>query len=95
MPVTRAEVEKVAVLAKLKFGEQELDEFTRQFNQILDYINTLNELDTSKVEPTTHVLDLENVFREDVVKPSLPREELLKNAPAQDGEFFKVPKVIK
>jgi aspartyl-tRNA(Asn)/glutamyl-tRNA(Gln) amidotransferase subunit C len=95
MPVTRAEVEKVAVLAKLKFGEKELDEFTRQFNQILDYINTLNELDTTNVPPTTHVLDLENVFREDVIKPSLPREELLKNAPAQDGEFFKVPKVIK
>ena len=95
MPVTRAEVLKVATLAKLRISEEEIEDFTRQFNQILEYFNKLNELDTTNVEPTSHVLDLKNVFREDQVQPSFPREEMLKNAPAHDKEFFRVPKVIK
>ena len=95
MPVTREEVLKVATLAKLRIPDEEIEEFTKHFNKILEYFNQLNELDTTNVEPMSHVLDLKNVFREDQVKPSFPREEILKNAPAHDDEFFKVPKVIK
>ena len=94
MAVTRDDVKKVAELAKLKISEEEIDKFTVQFNEILKYFNKLNELDTENVEPTSHVLDLKNVFREDMVKESLDREEVLKNAPVTDGEHIKVPKVI-
>jgi len=65
-----------------------------QFNRILEYIDKLNELDTTDVEPLYHVIDLKNVFREDIVKESYPREEILKNAPSRTEFFFKVPKVI-
>lgn len=94
MPVTIKDVEYVAKLARLEFTREELEKFTRQFNQILDYIEKLNELDTTNVEPLSHVIPLHNVFRDDQVRPSYPRDEVLKNAPSQDGRFFKVPKVI-
>jgi aspartyl-tRNA(Asn)/glutamyl-tRNA(Gln) amidotransferase subunit C len=68
--------------------------FTEQFNTILGYIDKLNELNTDNVEPLSHVIELGNVFREDKVKPSTPREDALKNAPSRSEEFFKVPKVI-
>lgn len=94
MDVTREDVKKVARLAKLKISEDEIEIFTGQFNTIIEYIHTLDELDTSQVEPTSHVLDLKNILREDAMAPSLPRGEMLKNAPQQDGEYFRVPKVI-
>ena len=67
---------------------------TSQLNSILGHIEKLSELDTEGVEPTFHVFDVRNVFREDEVRPSLPTEEILKNAPVRDGNFFKVPKII-
>jgi aspartyl-tRNA(Asn)/glutamyl-tRNA(Gln) amidotransferase subunit C len=94
MAVTIKDVEHVAKLARLQFNEDELKKFTRQLNQILEYMEKLNELDTSNVEPLSHVIELSNVFREDAVRPSYPQAEVLKNAPAHDGKFFKVPKVI-
>lgn len=94
MAVTIKEVEHVAKLARLRFTEDEVVKFTRQFNQILDYMEKLNELDTSNVEPLSHVVELQNVFRDDEVHPSYPREEVFRNAPSHDGKFFKVPKVI-
>ena len=94
MAVTIKDVEHIAKLAKLEFNEDEKAKFTEQFNEILAFMEKLNELDTSKVEPLSHVIELRNVFREDVVKPSLPTEEALKNAPAKTEKFFKVPKVI-
>lgn len=94
MTVTIKDVEHVAKLARLRFTQEELEKFTRQFNQILEYMQKLNELDTSNVEPLSHVIEVSNVFRNDEVRPSYPREEVLKNAPSQDGKFFKVPKVI-
>lgn len=94
MPVTIKDVEYIANLARLEFKEEEKEKFTEQFNRILEYMDKLNELDTSNVEPLYHVIDLKNVFREDVVKPSYPREEILKNAPSRTEYFFKVPKVI-
>jgi len=94
MPVTFKDVEYIANLARLEFKEEEKEKFTEQFNRILEYIDKLNELDTTDVEPLYHVIDLKNVFREDIVKESYPREEILKNAPSRTEFFFKVPKVI-
>ncbi len=94
MSVTRKDVEHIAELARLKFSGEELENFTEQLNEILSYIEKLNELDTENVNPLSHPVEGENVFREDVAKPSVKREEALKNAPDSDDEFFKVPKVI-
>ncbi len=94
MPVTVQDVEHVAALARLSFSEEEKLKLTAQLNEILRYMEQLNTLDTSNVEPLSHVIEVQNVFREDVQRPSLPREEALKNAPSHTEEFFKVPKVI-
>lgn len=94
MAVTINDVEHIARLAKLSFSDEEKAKFTEQFNEILSFMEKLNELDTSNVEPLSHVIELNNVLREDVVKPSLPTEEALKNAPSKTDAFFKVPKVI-
>ncbi|MFQ6091590.1 MAG: Asp-tRNA(Asn)/Glu-tRNA(Gln) amidotransferase subunit GatC [bacterium] len=94
MAVAKRDVEKVAKLARLQFSEEEKEKLVAQLNRILKYMEKLNELDTTDVEPTTHVVPLKNVFRQDVVKPSLPREKALANAPAKEDGFFKVPKVI-
>jgi aspartyl-tRNA(Asn)/glutamyl-tRNA(Gln) amidotransferase subunit C len=94
MAVTRKDVEHIAELARLTFNEKELESFTHQLNQILEYIEKLNELDTENVEPLSHPVEGSNVFREDVLKLSIPTDEALKNAPDKDDQFFKVPKVI-
>lgn len=94
MSVTRKDVEYIAALAKLKFSEAELDNFTGELNQILGYMEKLNELDTSNVEPLSYPVEVSNVLREDKRMPSVTTEDALKNAPDSTGEFFKVPKVI-
>lgn len=94
MAVTIKEVEHIAKLAKLEFSEAEKEKFTHQLNQILSYVEQLNKLDTGKVEPLSHVIELANVFREDEAKAGITTEEALKNAPAKTEQFFKVPKVI-
>jgi aspartyl-tRNA(Asn)/glutamyl-tRNA(Gln) amidotransferase subunit C len=94
MPVTIEDVRKVAYLARLRFSPEEEEKLIAQLNRILDYIGQLNELDTTDVEPTSHVLPLTNAFRDDNVNPSASRKELLSNAPSHDGKFFRVPKVI-
>lgn len=94
MSVTKKDVEHIAKLARLEFSEEEKEKFTRQFNDILSYIEQLNKLDTSKVEPLSHVIELNNVFRTDEVKPGLTPDQALMNAPAKTDKFFKVPKVI-
>ncbi|MDR3608959.1 MAG: Asp-tRNA(Asn)/Glu-tRNA(Gln) amidotransferase subunit GatC [Ignavibacteriaceae bacterium] len=94
MSVTRKDVEHIAELARLKFKDEELQNFTEQLNEILAYMEQLNELDTENIEPLSHTIEGGNVFRQDVVKPSLDREHALKNAPDEDDVFFKVPKVI-
>ncbi|MEK7264417.1 MAG: Asp-tRNA(Asn)/Glu-tRNA(Gln) amidotransferase subunit GatC [Bacteroidota bacterium] len=93
--VTIEDVENIAKLAHLEIPEGEKEALTKKFNDILAMMDKLNELDTSSVEPLTHVIPLENVFREDIQKESFPRNEILLNAPDANGEFFKVPKVIK
>jgi aspartyl-tRNA(Asn)/glutamyl-tRNA(Gln) amidotransferase subunit C len=94
MPVTVKDVEHIAKLSRLEFTDEEKIRFTDQLNQILDYIEKLNELDTTNVEPLSHVIELKNVFREDEVVPSIRQEEALKNAPSRTEKFFRVPKVI-
>jgi aspartyl-tRNA(Asn)/glutamyl-tRNA(Gln) amidotransferase subunit C len=94
MSVTRKDVEHIAELARLKFKDEELENFTHQLNDILAYMEQLNELDTENVEPLSHPNEGSNVFRDDINKPSLNREQALKNAPDKDDQFFKVPKVI-
>lgn len=94
MAVTVKEVEHVAKLARLEFSKEEIVKFTKQFNQILEYMEKLEELDTSKVEPLSHVIEVSNVLRDDEVRPSYPVEEILRNAPSRTDKFFKVPKVI-
>ena len=94
MAVTIKDVEHIAKLAKLEFTDAEKEKFTHQMNQILEYVEQMNKLDTSHVEPLSHVIELSNVFRADEVKQGVSTEEALKNAPSKTEEFFKVPKVI-
>jgi aspartyl-tRNA(Asn)/glutamyl-tRNA(Gln) amidotransferase subunit C len=94
MAVTIKDVEHIAKLAKLEFTEAEKEKFTHQLNQILEYVEQMNKLDTSNVEPLSHVIELKNIFRADEVGQSVDTEEALKNAPAKTEKFFKVPKVI-
>jgi aspartyl-tRNA(Asn)/glutamyl-tRNA(Gln) amidotransferase subunit C len=94
MAITIKDVEHIATLAKLEFTDAEKEKFTHQMNQILEYMEQLNSLDTSKVEPLSHVIELSNVFRADEVKPGVSTENALKNAPEKDEHYFKVPKVI-
>lgn len=94
MSVTKKDVEKIAELARLKFDENELNDFTIEMNKILSYVEKLNELNTDNVEPLSHPNEASNVFRDDVLNPSVSTEEALKNAPDKDEKFFKVPKVI-
>ncbi|HPG38445.1 MAG TPA: Asp-tRNA(Asn)/Glu-tRNA(Gln) amidotransferase subunit GatC [bacterium] len=94
MSVTLADVENIARLAKLSFSKEEMITFTGQFNQILQYMEKLNELDTENVEPTFHVLDSGNPLRDDVQQTWLTPEQALANAPKAKNGFFSVPKMI-
>ena len=94
MKITEKEVRYVADLARLELSPEEIRPFTSQLNRILTFMEQLNELDTSTVEPTAHVLDLTNVFREDEVGHSLTVGEVLANAPEHDRDHFVVPKII-
>lgn len=94
MAVTVKDVEHIAKLARLEFSDEEKVKFTHQLNQILEYVEQLNKLDTANVEPLSQVIELSNRVREDIVKPGLSTEEALNNAPAKTDRFFKVPKVI-
>jgi len=92
--ITKKEVEYVAELARLSLSEEEKGLFADQLNDILVFAEKINELDTAEIAPTSHPLSLENVFREDEVRESLPCEDVLSNAPQKKMGYFKVPKVI-
>jgi aspartyl-tRNA(Asn)/glutamyl-tRNA(Gln) amidotransferase subunit C len=94
MKISKEDVLKVAELARLEFGEAELEKFTEQMGDILTYIERLNELDTANVEPTSHVLDIPAPLRDDVVVEWLHTGEALENAPEEEDGFFVVPRVI-
>ncbi len=92
--LTRAQVEKVSLLARLQLTDDELDLMTSQLGQIVGYVESLAELDTQDVEPMAHALDVSNVFAADEPRPSLEREAALTNAPHHDREFYLVPAVL-
>ena len=94
MKLSTQDVEYVAKLARLEVTDREKEKFTAQINDILLYIDQLNELDTTGVAPMTHAIAVTNAFREDKVMASLGTEGALANAPDARGEFFRVPKVI-
>jgi aspartyl-tRNA(Asn)/glutamyl-tRNA(Gln) amidotransferase subunit C len=94
MQITKQEVEKVAKLARLDVTEGEKESLAKQLSQILTHVEKLNQYDTKGIEPTSTVLGQVNVFREDVVRPSLPTEKALANAPEREGDGFSVPKII-
>ncbi len=90
----KMDIEKVARLARLELSEEERVTFASQLEQILTYMEQLNRLDTTGVEPTSHAIPIHNVFREDEVKPSFPQEEVLGIAPEEEDGHFKVPRII-
>jgi aspartyl-tRNA(Asn)/glutamyl-tRNA(Gln) amidotransferase subunit C len=94
MKISKKEVEHVAHLARLNLTEEELEKITGQLDNILSYVEKLNELDTSQVLPTSHVFSVSNAFRDDIEKESLSQAEALKNGPQHDGATFLVPKII-
>ena len=94
MSIDKPQVKKIAKLAKLKLSEDEVESYAGQCEKILQYVEKLNELDTSEVEPLAHVHDLTNVLREDEHTSQDDREKFLDNAPEHKGPYFKVPNVI-
>lgn len=92
--ITKDQVKHVAHLARLSVTEEEVEQFTEQLDKIISFAEQLNELNTEGIEPTTHVLDIKNVLREDVVKESLKNEEVLKNAPDEQDGQVKVPSIM-
>jgi aspartyl-tRNA(Asn)/glutamyl-tRNA(Gln) amidotransferase subunit C len=94
MALTRADVEKVALLARLRLSASELDAMTTQLGAIVGYVDQLGEVDTEGVEPMAHAVEITNVFAEDAVEPSLPREAALATAPRHNGRGYLVPAVL-
>ncbi len=94
MKISRNEVEHVALLARLKLSEEEMNQYTEQLNSILEYAAMLEQIDTNDVSPTAHAVQLYNVLREDEVKPSMAQEKVFKNAPEAEEGFFRVPRIV-
>jgi aspartyl-tRNA(Asn)/glutamyl-tRNA(Gln) amidotransferase subunit C len=94
MKIGVKDVEYVARLARLTVSDEEKSEFAVQLNDILTYMDKLNELNTKDVEATSHVVPVKNVLRSDEVRQSLPREPSLGNAPEREKDFYKVPRII-
>ena len=92
--ITLEEVEHVARLARLDLSEPEKERIRSQLDAILTYIDKLRRLNTDNVEPTSHAIPMVNVMREDELRPCLPREEMLANAPEREGDFVRVPRII-
>lgn len=87
-------IEYVGILAKLELSQEEKEAAKNDMGRMLDYIDKLNELDTSEVQPLSHIFPINNVFREDVVTNGDDKENILKNAPEQKNSMFKVPKTV-
>lgn len=94
MKLTRQDVEHVAELARLELTEAEIETYTGQLDEILEYAAMLERLDTSAVSPTAHAVPVFNVLRPDEIKPGLSQEEVLANAPEGENGFFRVPKIV-
>jgi aspartyl-tRNA(Asn)/glutamyl-tRNA(Gln) amidotransferase subunit C len=94
MKISIEQVEHVAKLARLRLSEEEKREMSEKLSQILTYMDQLNELSTDNISPTSHVIEVKNVFREDKVESSLLEDEALQNAPDRVDGYFRVPRVI-
>ena len=94
MSLSKEDVQRVSLLARLKLSDDELTTMTEQLGQIVSYIDKLSELDTEGVAPMAHALDLTNALVDDEPHESLPREKALQNAPRSDDECFRVPAVL-
>jgi aspartyl-tRNA(Asn)/glutamyl-tRNA(Gln) amidotransferase subunit C len=92
--ITKEEVEHIAQLAHIELTEEEKEVFTEQFNEILEFFRKIDEVDTANVPPMYHVLDIVNVYREDEVEETLPKENVLENAPKKEERFFKSPRIV-
>ena len=88
------DIDKIADLARLSLKPEEKTKISAQLSSILEYVKGLDKLDPKNVEPTSHVLNMENVFRDDEAKISVVRDKALEHAPGKDGKFFKVPKTV-
>lgn len=93
--VEQAEVKRIAKLAHLELSTAEIQSLSHDLNEILQYVEQLDSVDTSGVEPLSHVHEVVNQMRPDELRPSLPRDQVFRNAPDSDGTYFKVPRVIK
>lgn len=94
MEITKEMVSYVAELSRLKLSEEEIEAARQDLGRITDYVDVLKKVDTDGIEPISHAFAVKNVLREDVVKPSMPREEILKVAPKSDEEAIIVPKTV-
>lgn len=94
MKITKEQVEHVANLARLNLTDEEKEHLTKDMEAIIEFADQINSLDISDVEPTAHVIPINNVFRDDNVRPSMDRDELLSNAPNMDNGCFSVPKIV-
>jgi aspartyl-tRNA(Asn)/glutamyl-tRNA(Gln) amidotransferase subunit C len=94
MSLTRAEVEKVSLLGRLLLSEAELDTMTTQLTRVVGYVEQLREVNTDNVQPMAHAVEMHNVFRDDALSESLPRDAALANAPKRDSECYRVPAVL-
>ncbi len=94
MKISKEKVQEIATLARLRLSEESVEKFSLQLSQILEYMEQLSELDTTGVEPLYSPIDHPTPYREDIVKREYTREEILKNAPEENGEYFIVPRVV-
>lgn len=94
MKITKDDVKHIARLSRLYVTDEEMETFSNQLSSIIEYVEQLNSLNTSDIEPTSHIIPLKNVMRSDIIEPSLPAKNALKNAPNAVGAFYRVPKII-
>lgn len=94
MPISREQVQHIAKLARVGLSEEDIAKFQQQLSTILDYFETLKQVDTEGVPPTSHTLPLRNVMRDDVPGPSFPKEDILANAPQREGDHFRVKAIL-
>jgi aspartyl-tRNA(Asn)/glutamyl-tRNA(Gln) amidotransferase subunit C len=91
--INKKDIKHIAKLAELEYSDAEIDKITDQLDKIINHITKIGQADTSNIVPTSHVLEITNVYREDKVRISFTREESFKNAPLEDEDGFKVPKI--
>ena len=94
MKLSLDEVRHIAQLSRLAISEDETELYAPQLSKIIDYVEQLNNIDTSTIEPTSHIIPLNNVMADDILGDSLPRLEALKNTPDTTGKFYRIPKII-